>query len=116
MIDLQLPTEDETKVRITLNGQAVEFDLFDFQMIYNDSWTESQQLSGKESDIDLMLDIFTTKLAERFSTIKMSKGAAMSLITQCNKLDEDIKKKFSLMSEFSDTTDSEPVEPSPPEK
>ncbi len=116
MIDLQLPTEAETKIRITLNEQVIEFDLFDFQMLYNDAWTESQQLSGKETDIDLMLDIFSTKISEKFSSTKMSKGAAMSLITHCNKLDEDLKKKFSPMLESSDTTDSELVESSPPEK
>ncbi len=103
MNSITLPSEEETSVSITVGGTTVVIDYFAHQ-VYLDTAFEKLREAGEQSN-ELFAELVKEQYAEH-TGLKMSLGTTKILMVEMDKIDTELKKKFSALQDPSDSSTS----------
>lgn len=100
---IELPSEEETKVSITVGPKTIEIDIFDHQEVMQEAFNKMRVLGDNSNKVfsEILKDIYNTRYG-----VQLSITTAMVLLTKMEEIEETLKKKFSSLQEPSDTTTS----------
>jgi hypothetical protein len=103
MISFTLPSDEDTKLVLNCAGKKIETDLFDMENCIRNAYAKVTEygVSSEENIYDLILK----GIEDRYG-IKMSKLALFKFLTDFQEELNIVKKKYSLLPNLSDSTDS----------
>jgi hypothetical protein len=107
MNNLNLPSDDDTKFKVTLpcDGVAkqVEFDMFDIDMMRSEAFDAAKK-AGEET----MIPTFCVMFKDAYK-VSLNRAAAAMLLEAVDKQREHLKKKLNPSPDLSDSTESSPT-------
>lgn len=109
MHDFTLPTEDDSKFRLTIpgttdkpEGKMLVLDAFDLNLLQSEAAGITQQ--NKDTNF---IPHFRTLFNKKYQT-NISLSAAMLLCEKCDEVTDELKKKLSTSPEPADSSTSTP--------
>ena len=109
MLDLVLPSSEETTINVTIGDKKISMDIIDIESLTSDAWAELDRL-GIE-DTKKVFSIWS-ELFHKSYGVKLSPFQVNALWNAADRMRDEIKKKYFQKSEQPSST--EPSESQPP--
>lgn len=98
---IELPSKEETTLKVKCKGKVIELDLFDFTLLKQGCYSQMNQLGHKDRDV--FSDLLIRSLKDKYE-LDIGKQAFLALLVKINEMEDAIKKKYNQNSESVDST------------